>query len=375
MLKRLELVNFRNLEPATLEFSKEVNIIWGKNAQGKTNLLEAICLLSTGKSFRAQTDQELISWQAEKAKIVGQADPLQIELLITKTGKKLLVNRQSKRLIELVGEFIIVLFSPEDLLLLSGSPSLRRSWLNSLIARLDRNYLFNLAKYNRLLKHRNQLLFLASQGRKVALEVWDEQLSELAAFLWITRKAFVEKINLTLKTLSAKLGVEKIFLEYKPQIEITGMKETKERFAKVLRTRRDEEIKRGQTLVGPQRDDFKIIFEIALGQRLLAKDIGVFGSRGEQRAAVLSLKLTELELIQAEKGKRPTLLLDDILSEFDEEHREMIQKLLYRQQSFLTTTSLEILQNELFKKAKIFQVRSGKVSEFNAPAGGKESSV
>jgi len=374
MLTRLEIVNFRNLRSTSVELSKGLNIFWGNNAQGKTNFLEAVYLLSTGKSFRAETDQELIRWKETAAKIIGEAPPLQIELTIEESGKKLLVNRQNKRLIELIGEFLVVLFSPEDLLLLTGPPTLRRAWLNSLISRVDKNYLFNLAKLTRVLKNRNRLLLLASRGSRTDLKVWDDQLIELSSHIWVSRKDFIGKIERILKSLSAKLGVERIFLEYHPQLEIKSLKETKESLAKKLTSLREEELKRAQTLVGPHRDDFKVIFETTQEEAVLSKDVGVYGSRGEQRTAILSLKLAELELVQAEKGRRPTLLLDDILSEFDRAHREMIQSLLYHQQSLLTTTSLGFIDPKIVEKAKVFYVEKGDVKA-NAQGDGKEPSA
>lgn len=178
MLSRLEVANFRNLETTNITLSKGLNIFWGDNAQGKTNLLEAVYLLGTGKSFRATTDKELVNWKQNEAKVVGEAPPLRIELNISPKGKDLSVNRQKRRLIELIGEFLVVLFSPEDLLLLNGPPSLRRAWFNALISKIDRNYLLSLARLGNILKNRNRLLLLKGRNPSTDLSVWDDQLVE-----------------------------------------------------------------------------------------------------------------------------------------------------------------------------------------------------
>ncbi|OGY29714.1 MAG: hypothetical protein A3F35_01570 [Candidatus Woykebacteria bacterium RIFCSPHIGHO2_12_FULL_45_10] len=376
MLEKLELVNFRNLKNNTLTLKSGLNVFYGNNAQGKTNLLEAVYLLSSGKSFRAETDKELISWGHQEAKIAGTAPPLQIELEIKEGGKKLRVNRQAKRLIELIGEFLVVLFAPEDLLIVTGPPNLRRGWLNSFISKIDKNYLFNLAKFTKLLKIRNSLLAQKALGRGLELGVWNKQLVELGILLWFSRRDYLGKINEQLKTLSPKLGAELIYLDSITQIKLTDQREAREDFEKKLAALEREEIRRAQSLIGPHRDDFKIIFEQKLDGKIVSKDVGIYGSRGEQRAAVLSLKLAETEIIEDSKGKKPTLLLDDVLSEFDREHREMIQKLLYRQQSLVTTTSLGFLEKKLLAKANIFYVERGACKAVvTAQGGGKGLSV
>jgi len=376
MLETIELVNFRNLENCTLPLKPGLNVFYGNNAQGKTNLLEAVYLLGSGKSFRADTDKELIDWKQEEAKIVGRAPPLQIELEIKESGKKLRVNRQPKRLIELIGEFLVVLFAPEDLLLVTGAPSLRRSWLNSFISRVDKSYLFSLAKFSKLLKIRNRLLAQMPLGKALELGVWNRQLVDLGVSIWFSRKDYFGKLNAALGSLSPKLGVERITLELTTQVKLTEPAEVRAVFEKRLAVLEREEMRRGQSLLGPHRDDFKIIFEQKLDEAILSKNIGIYGSRGEQRAAILGLKLAEVSIIETVKGRKPTLLLDDILSEFDQEHRQMIQKLLYRQQSLVTTTSLDFLEKEMLAKANIFYVEKGRFNaSTNARADDKVRSV
>ncbi|MDP2670927.1 MAG: DNA replication/repair protein RecF [bacterium] len=361
MLASLEITNFRNLKNSKLEFAKTLNIFYGDNAQGKTNLLEAIFLISTGKSFKSEVDRELIAWGQTSARVVAQAPPLEIELTINETNKRLLVNRQSRRLIELVGEFLVVLFAPEDLSLVYGAPSQRRAWINSLISRVDRKYLFNLGKFNQVIKNRNRVLLSLNQGGSPDLGVWDEQFIKLSVDLWVSRQEYLAKVNSFLKQIAPKLGVSKITVEYHPQLAVKDAKSLKAVLTKELEKRRREEVARAQTVLGPHRDDFKLIFEQIESEKVLTKDVSVFGSRGEQRTGVLSLKLAEIELIEMIKGKRPTLLLDDVLSEFDKKHREMIQGLLYRQQSFITTTATDLLDKKLLSKAKLFQLKTGQV--------------
>lgn len=361
ILEELNLFNFRNLTKQKLKFTDGINVLYGDNAQGKTNLLEAIYLLSTSKSFRARTDHELITWGEERSKISGKASFLEIELVITKTKKVLRINKQEKRLTDLIGSFLTVLFTPEDIEIVSGSPDKRRKFLDQLGSNLSREYLLSLVKFNRVLRSRNQLLWQIKQGNNRDLAVWDEQLAAQAVTLWQFRFELIVLLQEKLRLLSKKLLGGELKLVYATQARADTDKKMEEGFLKDLSQLRGEEIQKGLTLIGPQRDDFKILIETEEQNKVISKDLNIYGSRGEQRAASLALKLSEIEIIEKEKKVRPVLLLDDVLGELDQNHQKLLLQQLKKGQSFLTTTSIEGVKKNLATEFSKFNLVKGQV--------------
>jgi DNA replication and repair protein RecF len=363
VLKTLEAVNFRNLDPLKLTFSSQINIFYGDNAQGKTNLIEAIFLLSFLKSFRAETDQELITWDKGEARLKGEFDSQTLSIELKKTGKEIRLNNTVKRALEALGVLQVASFSPEDILLVTGAPALRRRFLDSLASLLSRQYLYNLANLQKIIKNRNRVLFWLRDGRSMDLNVWDEQLTEYASLIWLGRRDLVAKINVIIKPLSKQLlGSDNLQLEYQPKLELNKeatLPDVRAQIHAKLSSIKAEEIRRATTLIGPQRDDFTLLSEELQGEKIIYKDIGIYGSRGEQRVGILALKLAELDLIQKESGERPILLLDDVLSEFDHNHRAHLLRLLAKQQTFITTTDLTLFPPEVLSKAKKFKVVGG----------------
>lgn len=360
-LEQISTVNFRNLKNQTLKFQDKVTVLYGENSQGKTNLLEAIYLLSTGKSFRTRSDHELITWGENQAKISGQAENLEPEIIIYPDKKDFLVNKQTKRLTDLIGRFIVILFTPNDIEIVSGSPDKRRRFLDQVGANLDRKYLYQLISYNKILRNRNQILFQLKQGRQADLSVWDHQLARAGSYLWHFRQDLVVKLNEILKTLGKKVTKTDLSLEYSLAFIKDSRAKTEEHYLKKLAEGYLDEVQKTVTQVGPHRDDFKIIAEEEKEGKIVNKDLTIYGSRGEQRAASLALKIAEVNLIKQETNNQPTMLLDEVLSELDKTHRKLLLSQLRSQQTFITSTSLEPVKEVLNQSFTALEINNGKV--------------
>lgn len=340
-LTNLSLQHFRSYLKERIEFSPTVTILIGANAIGKTNIIEAIFMMTLGKSFWAKRDSDVITWGKEFARIQcicrdhSTDDEIRLELLVT-TGtvrgqkapsKKYLVNNVSRRQVDFIGNFRSVLFSPTDLELVTDSPTLRREYLNYVLMQVDREYRRNLQSYERGLRQRNSLLDRINEGTasRSQLLFWNQLLIKAGSYITESRKRYIETINsYTFANLSYQLV-------YDPSAISVGR----------LQEYAEEEIAAKSTLVGPQRDDFQ--FEKNLKNKITI-DISRFGSRGEQRLAVLWLKLAELTFIESETKERPTLLLDDIFSELDENSREMVLDLTKKQQTIITSAEEDVIK-------------------------------
>ncbi len=361
-LENLYLKNFRNISNLKLPLSQKINLLVGNNAQGKTNIIEAIYLLATTKSFRTNIDADLINWAAEEAQVRGNAAHNEIKILINKTMKKVSVNNQPKNRASVIGVFPVVLFSPESLDIVSGGPEKRRRFLDQTLSVTDKNYLYSLSRYFRAMKNRNKLLWLIKAGKPQDLLPWDKQIASLGSFIWERRLAFVGEINKLLKKTSEKIANATIRIDYAPFKEkVKDASEIKRLISLQLVKNKETDIEKMVTSFGPHRDDFKIVFETLKSDVLLEKDINIFGSRGEKRLATLALKLVELAFIKESFGTDPTLLLDDVLSEFDKINQEHILKALPKQQSIITATSETIFPEWILKESKIFKVNEGTV--------------
>jgi DNA replication and repair protein RecF len=290
MINKISLTNFRNYDRCEFEFDKN-NIVIGNNGVGKSNLLEAIYLLATGKSFRADNDEEMITYNNQCSIINGQCSEFELKITIT-DRKKFEVNGIPRRMIDFVGNMRAVLFAPQDMELISGSPGYRRRYLDFVITQTDREYRRSLISYEKGLRQRNKLLSLIRDGlaQRHQLYFWDHLLIKDGEYLTLVRQKYLQ----ALPTIYDKSII------------------TEER----LKQYEVEEVASATTLVGPHRDDFQIIYQ--------DKDVSKYGSRGEQRMSVLKLKQQEIEYL----GGQPLLLLDDIFSELDHSHREEVMKLV-----------------------------------------------
>jgi len=364
ILESLSLSNFRNFNKQKIGLGRKINLFIGDNAQGKTNVIESIYLLATTKSFRARRDSELIRWGQDEASVSGKIGPNEIRVVINKDTKRSFFNRQKKNRSNIIGSLPIVLFSPESLSIISGSPDRRRKYFDQLLAMVSKSYLYDFSRYNRAIKNRNKLLFLVKQGKSVDLSVWDKQLINLGSRIWLNRRSFLDAANNIFKFLGSKLIGSPIRMEYSPfSSALKTEKEIRKFFESELEKRKRVDIEKLATSVGPHRDDFKIYFDIIEGDKILEKDICSFGSRGEQRIAALSLKLVEVEYIEKVLGQRPILLLDDVMSELDQNNRNHVAAILPKQQSVVTSTNKELMPKEMLSKADVFEVKAGVVSK------------
>lgn len=353
MLKHLELVNFRNHEKANFDFAK-TTILIGSNGIGKTNIIEAIYVISTGRSWRTARDSELINWKSDFCKItafLNTTEKKDLEMLMQKEGiynlrtKTVKVNGVKKRLADFLGIMPAVLFSPEEIRLIDGSPSYRRKFLDILLCETDKKYVISLLDLAKIIKSRNKLLLMIKLRRAQVseLDFWDEKLVLLGSFIIKKRQKAIEFINRNLTETYQKISGtgETLQIKYRSSVDIAN-------YAEILIASRDREIENAATLFGPHRDDFTFYLE--------DKDITTFGSRGEFRSAVLALKIEELDYYNEEGKTRPILLLDDIFSELDKNRRMHLAKIVESAQTIVTTTDLDHIERGLREKAKIIEL-------------------
>ena len=315
-LNSLKLLNFRNYDNLYIDFNKKVNLLVGKNGQGKTNIVESIYMLSFGKSFRTNKEKELIKFNCEKASVQINYQKSDrdgnIKIEIGEKKQVYLNGIKIKKLSELLGNINIVIFTPDDINILKGGPQNRRRFLDIMISQLRPNYMHILSLYNKTLEQRNNYLRQIKEYNKDEnlLEIWDEKLIDYGMKIYEYRKEFLEKIQNKIKYIHKEItdGKEDIEIEY-----ISDAK-TRQNFTNELQSRRKLDIIKGFTTKGIHRDDFIIYIN--------KKEVGIFGSQGQNRTAMLSLKLSELQVIYDDIGEYPILLLDDFMSELDEKRRE-----------------------------------------------------
>lgn len=364
-LKSIHLENFRNYSSLTLQTNAKVNLFVGNNAQGKTNLLESIYVLALTKSHRTAKDKELIQWNEQHAQIQGEIDkkygPLKLECTISSNRKKVKLNGlEQKKLSNYYGSMNVVMFAPEDLEIVKGSPGIRRRFLDMEIGQVRPGYLFSLSQYLKVIEQRNNYLktAFATQINEQLLEVWDEQLSVHGTAMMFERQRFIQKLEKWAAQIHAGItnGQEQLSLEYQPSIPIDHEQQSVviEQFMLKLKQNQSHDVRRGSTQIGPHRDDFSFFIN--------GKEAQVYGSQGQQRTVALSLKLAELELIFEETGEYPILLLDDVLSELDQ-HRQtqLIETFQNKVQTFVTTTGVEAVDLAKLEDVQIYTVTDGSV--------------
>lgn len=347
-INSIQLTNWRSFSSKKISFDPKLTAIVGKNGVGKSNILEAVAMLSGIRPSRVETDVDLIKFGQSDAKINGfvlpdgQVSELTINLQLVdnkRVGKSFYIGAFKKRLFDFVDIFSVVVFEPTDLDLVSGSPSLRRRHLDRFLSSLDSKYWRAVSAYNKIVARRNKVLVRIRDGKAKAMELgfWDARLLDYAKFISRVRLEFFEYLNFVEhgETLG-KIG------DLGWELKQSLVSEEK------LKNNRERDIAAGVTLSGPHRDDFKFIFR--------GKDLEFFGSRGEQRMAVLALKLAELEYHKVKRGERPVLALDDIFSELDWEHRETVLSVIGNQQTIITAAEKESIPKEIFKKAKILEI-------------------
>ncbi|MCS1352702.1 DNA replication/repair protein RecF [Mechercharimyces sp. CAU 1602] len=370
-VKELELVHYRNLPYLKLDNFADLHLFIGENAQGKTNILESLYLLALGKSHRTRSHKELIQWEQPFAKIssrIVQQDYIQrLEVQFNAKGKKVIKNGiEQKRMSDYIGTLTAVMFAPEDLAIVKGSPQVRRRFLDMELGQISPSYVYDLTQYNKVIIQRNSLLKeLAFKGKTetTLLDVLDQQMAELAVRLWKKRYLFVDKLASWAEEIHYLItqGKEQLEIVYQPSFLLKA-EEPSSWYDKVmaeLNRVRAHEVRKGSTSFGPHRDDLCLFSN--------GTNLHHYGSQGQQRTAALSLKLAELELIHEQTGSYPILLLDDVLSELDDLRRtHLLEAIRGKVQTFVTSTSTEGIDRETLAHAQIYQVVQGKVSLFSS---------
>ena len=357
IIKSLKLKNYRNYELLDLNFDSGTNILYGDNAQGKTNILEALYLSGTTKSHRGTKDRDMIQFGCEESHLETIVEKhgvdFQIDMHLKKNSPKgIAVNKVPiRRAGELFGIVHFVFFSPEDLNIIKDGPAGRRRFIDLELSQLDKVYLSNLSNYNRIINQRNSLLKEIHFQKNLmdTLDIWDMQLAEYGKKIIERRKAFIDQVNTIISDIHYRLtgGRERIAISYESSIE-------NDSFEDVLKRNRERDIRFKSTSAGPHRDD--LCFKSG------DLDIRKFGSQGQQRTAALSLKLSEIELVRMMIRDTPILLLDDVLSELDKHRQNYLLDSIHDIQTVITCTGLDEFVNHRFSINKIFYVKQGTVN-------------
>ena len=360
IIKSLELQNFRNYEELKIEFSSGTNILYGLNAQGKTNILEAIYISATTKSHKNSKDREIIKFNNEEAHIRTVIykneveEKIDMHLRKSKSKGIAINNKKIKKAAELLGLLNVVLFSPEDLGIIKNGPSERRRFIDMELCQLDNFYLYNLNNYNKIVNQRNKLIkdLYLNPDLQDTLSIWDSQLISFGSKIIERRRSFILQINEIINEIHSRLtgNVEKLIIKYEPDVlEIE--------YEEKLKLSKYKDIKLKQTTVGPHRDDFSFIIN--------DNDVRKYGSQGQQRTAALSLKLAEIELVKKTIKDTPVLLLDDVLSELDSNRQNYLLNNIRDIQTIITCTGLDEFINNRFEINKIFNVNNGSIVNDN----------
>ena len=366
IIKRLELSNFRNYEELHLDFDKGTNILYGDNAQGKTNILEAIFMSATTKSHKGSKDREVINFQKDEAHIrsIIERDHAEYRLdmhLRKSKSKGLAIDGQKlKKAADYVGKLNAVFFSPEDLAIVKNGPSERRRFIDLELCQLDETYLYNLTRFNKLLVQRNKMLkdIYDHPEYRPLLDVQDDQMIMYGTQIIKARQQFIEDLCSIIEPIHDKLtgGREDLKIFYEPNVAADD-------YESKLKKVKDRDLFLKQTSVGPQKDDFSFIVKGASQNEAI--DIRKFGSQGQQRTASLSLKLSEIEIVKKAKKENPVLLLDDVLSELDSNRQNYLLDTIGDIQTIITCTGYDEFVNHRFEINKLFKVVNGTVTSEN----------
>lgn len=366
-IKKLKVENFRNLENLDIEFSEGVNIIYGNNAQGKTNIIESIYIFSFGKSFRANKDIELLKFDKEyflsNIEIMKKDRELEMDFGFDKISNKKMIKVNGviqKKISDIIGKLNVVVFKPEDIKIVTDSPIIRRKYIDYLISSISKSYLENITKYKKVMEERNNLLKeikLRLKGSKNLdetdsnfLDVYDKLLSKLNWEIYNERKRVIEKLNnyiydIHLKLTENYINNEKLHIKY-----VSNVAEDIEKMYNNLSKSRLNDISKGYTSLGIHRDDYIISIN--------SLDVSIYGSQGQKKSSIISLKLSELKVIEEVIGEKPVLLLDDYMSELDEKRRLKFLDIIEDIQIIITTTHKISIDG---KENTYFYVDNGKI--------------
>lgn len=359
-IKKIRLCNYRNYEEAELSLNKKVNILYGDNAQGKTNILESIYMCGTTRSHRGSKDKDIIRIGCDEAHIKmyvekeGFEHYIDMHLKKNKTKGIAIDGIPIKKSSELMGFMNIIFFSPEDLNIIKNGPSERRRFLDTELCQINKVYIDNLNRYNKVLNQRNHLLRQIKNNEILmdTLSVWDEQLIKYGMEIIKAREAFIYKIRGIAEDIHNKLtgGREKLSVIYEPDTDIDS-------FAEKMKKNIERDMYHQFTHCGPHRDDLKFAAN--------GMDLRTFGSQGQKRTAALSLKLSEIEIVKNKSDDIPVLLLDDVLSELDRKRQNYILECIENVQTIITCTGLEEFINYRIPVNRIYRVENGSIIEEN----------
>ena len=357
IIKSIELADYRNYDSLIMQFDKGTNILFGDNAQGKTNILEAIFVAATTKSHRGSKDREIVNFDKEEAHIrtylekEGVETRVDMHLRKSKSKGIAIDGQKIKKAADLLGLCNVVFFSPEDLGIIKNGPAERRRFVDMELCQLDSLYLYNLNHYNRIINQRNKLLkdMFMSPDLRETLGVWDMQLVSFGNKVIERRTLFADQLNEIIYEIHKKLSGDREELQvcYEPDVKTSDFEEK-------LECARERDIRAKTTSVGPHRDDFSFLVG--------GVDIRKYGSQGQQRTAALSLKLAEIELVKKITGENPILLLDDVLSELDSNRQNYLLNSIGDIQTIITCTGLEEFVNHRFEIDRVYKVAEGSVT-------------
>ena len=374
-LTKINLVNFRNYSNLSLMLGNGMNIFVGDNAQGKTNILEAITILALTKSHRIGVNPNLIMFNKQRCKIGGTVKNKRVisklEVEISEEIKKLMINKKEvRKVVDYISYLNIIIFTPDDLEIVKGSPSIRRNLLNIQLSQISKIYLKSYNEYNKLLKTRNEYLkilfnnsiadnkFLLILGDKNYLDIITDKLIEKAILIYQKRKEYIDLVNLKINQFFYNIsGEQGVFVKYIPNIEFDNYDSEylRKRLKHTYKKNYLKELNYGMTIYGPHRDDFYFDYN--------GRDLKIYGSQGQQKLAILSFKLAEIDIFENFCETLPVLLLDDIFSELDIKKRNKLLKIISENdiQSIITTTDLRNINKKYLETAQIFKVINGNV--------------
>ena len=359
-IRDLKLTNFRNYEKLDVTFNEHLNLIYGNNGMGKTNLVEAICVLALTRSFRPIVDKNLIYKDKNVAKIEGNVKKEytnNYKVIIESAGKKVKIdNNKVNKISDYISKINVVIFNPEDLKIVKDTPSIRRKNINIEISQISVSYLKNLNNYNKILKQRNAYLKTMSINGNTSTEYLDiltEKLVELGLKIYEERKKYYEYVNSYINDFYEKItGFTNLSVKYISDYDNKNMKEILNNYKKGLK----KDLFIGKTSIGVHHDEIEFYLD--------DMNLKIYGSEGQQKNAIISLKLSEIEIIKKLKGDYPILILDDLFSELDVEKINNIIKLLNKEvQTFITTTNIENVSKKLINNCKVIRVSDGKIEE------------
>ncbi|MDO5491214.1 MAG: DNA replication/repair protein RecF [Bacillota bacterium] len=358
VIREIELQDFRNYKNLRVSFSDGINIFLGENAQGKTNLLEGIYLNAMAKSFKTIREKEMIRFGEDYSRIITRAcygdDEHTVEIIISREGAKAITidGVKIRKTSELLDKLHIIVFSPEDLKIVKDEPTKRRNFIDREICQIRPRYVSDMNHYRRALKQRNACLKEENKDEHV-LDIWDRELVQYGSRVVRMRKEFIQKIGIISQDIHHRISGGRENLEIQYETEISGGGSEEEIFYDMLKREREKDMHYGSTGRGPHRDDLKICAD--------GTNLRCFGSQGQQRTAALSLKLSEIRIIEEETGEKPILLLDDVLSELDNERQKYLINSLEENQMFITTTDLIGSVARSLPKGKIFTIKNGEI--------------